>query len=146
MGADFMPSLRWPSLLSVPTLSRSRGRIFQGMIPADLCLLFSPGCFLVEGIECFAPSGIMPLRRGSVFSSICSKRWATGLLPIGRSLIGGIALRFGAAPELRSSPQSWKMADQAMIRRLENTALQFEDLTNQLADPEVSNALPFSSL
>jgi hypothetical protein len=42
------------------------------------------------------------------------------------------------AQECRTSESAkWKMADQAMIRRLENTANQFDDLTNQLADPEV---------
>lgn len=31
------------------------------------------------------------------------------------------------------------MADDAMIRRLENTKLQFEELTNMLGDPELAN-------
>jgi hypothetical protein len=91
---------------------------------------------MLEQVECFA---FAPLRVPSASAALSQKRWASGYTVIGRSNLFGLSFRLGNMDQSCRIPQvsNWKMADQAMIRRLENTALQFDDLTNQLADPEV---------
>lgn len=95
------------------------------------------GIALLGSVECFSTTP----RFWSSAPVLSLRRWTVGQIPMGRSRLFGTSLRVTQFAELCRNFESarWKMADQAMIRRLENTALQFDDLTNQLADPEVSN-------
>ena len=94
------------------------------------------GLAVLEQATCFT---FAPLRLSPTSSAISQNRWVSGNIPIGRSNLFGLSFRLGNLDRAYriTEVSKWKMADQAMIRRLENTALQFEDLTNQLADPEV---------
>jgi hypothetical protein len=94
------------------------------------------GIVVLEQVQCFT---FAPLRLSSASAAISQKRWASGNIPIGRSNLFGLYFRLDKMDRACriNEASKWKMADQAMIRRLENTAMQFDDLTNQLADPEV---------
>jgi hypothetical protein len=108
---------------------------YCALMNIKLTLMIS-GIAVLEQVQCFT---FAPLRLSPASAAISQKRWASGNIAIGRSNLFGLYFRLGNMdrPCRTTEVSKWQMADQAMIRRLENTAMQFDELTNQLADPEV---------
>lgn len=100
------------------------------MREACLVLVVVLGNVLVADAFSLAPRLAVGRGPASVFGSSCAQKWGAFSCPL---------LRASSLPRgvRRAGLLTVAMADPAMIKRLENTAMQFEGLTQQLGDPSL---------